>query len=160
RHPVETAGLQARLDLVPVGGVDRGAGRDEPDPAALAVRRAAQVRRDTCRRAGAADRRARGGGVRAMPTKPSRALETFPNPAPGRDYVIHHECPEYTALCPVTGQPDFGTIVLEYVPEKKCVELKSFKLYIWSFRDEGHFFEQVTNQICDELVKALSPRRL
>ena len=95
-----------------------------------------------------------------MPSKPSRALETFPNPAPGRDYVIHHECPEYTALCPVTGQPDFGTIVLEYVPDRKCVELKSFKLYIWSFRDEGHFFEQVTNQICDDLVKALAPRRL
>jgi len=95
-----------------------------------------------------------------MPTRPSRALETFPNPSPGRDYVIHHECPEYTALCPVTGQPDFGTIVLEYVPDKKCVELKSFKLYIWSFRDEGHFFEQVTNQICDDLVKALAPRRL
>ena len=95
-----------------------------------------------------------------MPSKPSRTLETFPNPAPGRDYVIHHECPEYTALCPVTGQPDFGTIVLDYVPGKKCVELKSFKLYIWSFRDEGHFFEQVTNQICDDLVKALAPRRL
>ena len=95
-----------------------------------------------------------------MPSKPSRTLETFPNPAPGRDYVIHHECPEYTALCPVTGQPDFGTIVLEYVPDRKCVELKSFKLYIWSFRDEGHFFEQVTNQICDDLVKALAPRRL
>jgi len=95
-----------------------------------------------------------------MPTKPGRALETFPNPAPGRDYVIHHECPEYTALCPVTGQPDFGTIVVDYVPEKKCVELKSLKLYLWSFRDEGHFFEQVTNQICDDLVKALAPRRL
>ena len=95
-----------------------------------------------------------------MPTKPGRALETFPNPAPGRDYVIHHECPEYTALCPVTGQPDFGTIVVDYVPAKKCVELKSLKLYLWSFRDEGHFFEQVTNQICDDLVKALVPRRL
>jgi 7-cyano-7-deazaguanine reductase len=95
-----------------------------------------------------------------MPTKPGRALETFPNPAPGRDYVIHHECPEYTALCPVTGQPDFGTIVVVYVPEKKCIELKSLKLYLWSFRDEGHFFEQVTNQICDDLVKALAPRRL
>ncbi len=95
-----------------------------------------------------------------MPTRPGRALETFPNPAPERDYVIHHECPEYTALCPVTGQPDFGTIVVDYVPEKKCVELKSLKLYLWSFRDEGHFFEQVTNQICDDLVKALAPRRL
>jgi len=95
-----------------------------------------------------------------MPSKPGRALETFPNPAPERDYVIHHECPEYTALCPVTGQPDFGTIVVDYVPEKKCIELKSLKLYLWSFRDEGHFFEQVTNQILGDLVKALAPRRL
>ena len=95
-----------------------------------------------------------------MPTRPSRKLETFPNPSPKRDYVIHHECPEYTALCPVTGQPDFGTIVVDYVPDRKCVELKSLKLYLWSFRDEGHFFEQVTNQICDDLVLALAPRRL
>ena len=95
-----------------------------------------------------------------MPTKPSRKLETFANPSPQRDYVIRHECPEYTALCPVTGQPDFGTIVLFYTPDRKCVELKSLKLYLWSFRDEGHFFEAVTNRICDDLVRALAPRRL
>jgi len=95
-----------------------------------------------------------------MPTRPSRKLETFPNPQPGRDYLIRHVCPEYTALCPVTGQPDFGTIVVRYVPDRLCVELKSLKLYIWSFRDEGHFFEQVTNQILDDLVKALKPRRM
>jgi len=95
-----------------------------------------------------------------MPTQPGRTLETFPNPAPERDYWIRHVCPEYTALCPVTGQPDFGTIVIRYVPDQLCVELKSLKLYIWSFRNEGHFFEQVTNQILDDLVGALSPRRL
>lgn len=95
-----------------------------------------------------------------MPTQPSRKLETFANPSPKRDYVIRHECPEYTALCPVTGQPDFGTIVVTYTPDRKCVELKSLKLYFWSFRDEGHFFEAVTNRMCDDLVRALKPRRL
>ena len=95
-----------------------------------------------------------------MPTKPSRQLATFPNPSPGRDYVIRHECPEYTAICPVTGQPDFGTIVVHYVPERLCVELKSLKLYLWSFRNEGHYFEQVTNQILDDLVRAIGPRRM
>jgi 7-cyano-7-deazaguanine reductase len=95
-----------------------------------------------------------------MPTRPTRRLETFPNPYPGREYLIRHVCPEYTALCPVTGQPDFGTIVVRYVPDRRCVELKSLKLYLWSFRDEGHFFEQVTNQILDDLVKAMRPRRI
>jgi len=95
-----------------------------------------------------------------MPKRPSRELQTFPNPYPGRDYVIRHVCPEYTALCPVTGQPDFGTIVVRYVPDRTCVELKSLKLYLWAFRDEGHFFEQVTNQILDDLVSALRPRRI
>ncbi len=95
-----------------------------------------------------------------MPTRPSRKLESFPNPAPDRDYVIRHVCPEYTALCPVTGQPDFGTIVVRYVPDRRCVELKSLKLYLWSFRSEGHFFEQVTNQILDDLVAAIRPRRI
>ena len=95
-----------------------------------------------------------------MPSKPSRALETFPNPSPGRDYVIRHECPEYTAICPVTGQPDFGTIIVLYTPDRLCVELKSLKLYLWSFRNEGHFFEQVTNQILDDLVRAVRPRRM
>jgi 7-cyano-7-deazaguanine reductase len=92
--------------------------------------------------------------------QPSRRLVTFPNPRPGRDYVIRHACPEYTALCPVTGQPDFGTIVVSYVPAKLCIELKSLKLYLWSFRDEGHFFEQVTNQILDDLVAATKPKRM
>ena len=95
-----------------------------------------------------------------MPSKPSRKLDTFPNPRPGREYVIRHVCPEYTALCPVTGQPDFGTILVSYVPARLCVELKSLKLYIWSFRDQGHFFEQVTNQILDDLVQALRPKRM
>ena len=95
-----------------------------------------------------------------MPTQPSRALETFPNPEPGRDYLIRHECPEYTAVCPVTGQPDFGTIIILYTPDQLCVELKSLKLYLWSFRGEGHFFEQVTNQILDDLVEAVKPRRM
>jgi len=95
-----------------------------------------------------------------MPRRPSRALVTFPNPRPARDYVIRHECPEYTAVCPVTGQPDFGTIVVHYTPDRLCVELKSLKLYLWSFRDEGHFFEQATNQILDDLVRAVKPRRM
>jgi 7-cyano-7-deazaguanine reductase len=95
-----------------------------------------------------------------MPTRPSRQLVTFPNPTPGRDYVIRHVCPEYTAVCPMTGQPDFGTIVVVYVPDRLCVELKSLKLYLWSFRDEGHYFEQVTNQILDDLAKAVKPRRM
>jgi len=95
-----------------------------------------------------------------MPSKPTRELVTFPNPAPGRDYWIRHECPEYTALCPVTGQPDFGTIIVRYVPDRLCVELKSLKLYIWAFRNEGHFFEQVTNEILDDLARAMKPRRL
>ncbi len=93
-----------------------------------------------------------------MPSRPSRQIVTFANPSPRREYVIRHECPEYTALCPVTGQPDFGTIVVVYAPDKKCIELKSLKLYLWSFRDEGHFFEQVTNMILDDLVKACRPR--
>jgi 7-cyano-7-deazaguanine reductase len=93
-----------------------------------------------------------------MPSRPSRKLVTFANPSPGREYVIRHECPEYTALCPVTGQPDFGTIEVVYAPARLCIELKSLKLYLWAFRDEGHFFEQVTNRILDDLVKACRPR--
>ena len=92
-----------------------------------------------------------------MPTRPERALATFANPSPDRDYWIRHECPEYTAVCPVTGQPDFGTLIVLYVPDRLCVELKSLKLYVWSFRDEGHYFEQVTNQVHAALVKALGP---
>jgi D-ribulokinase len=93
-----------------------------------------------------------------MPTKPSKTLETFPNPHPGRDYIIEIECPEFTCLCPKTGQPDFATFFLEYVPDQLCVELKSLKLYFWSFRDEGHFHEDVTNRILNDLVAATSPR--
>ncbi len=90
-------------------------------------------------------------------TRPSRALETFPNPKPGRSYQIKFECPEFTCVCPMTGQPDFATIRIAYVPDARCVELKSLKLYLWSFRDEGTFHEAVTNRILDDLVAALSP---
>jgi len=93
-----------------------------------------------------------------MPLVASRRLDTFPNPAPQRDYRIRMECPEFTCLCPVTGQPDFATFRVEYVPDQRCVELKSFKAYLWSFRDEGHFHEAVTNSILEDLVAALAPR--
>jgi 7-cyano-7-deazaguanine reductase len=95
-----------------------------------------------------------------MPTQPSKTLETFPNPKPGRDYVIRFETDEFTCLCPKTGQPDFATIRIEYVPDSLCVELKSLKLYLWSFRNEGGFHEDVTNRILDDLVAAVRPRRL
>ena len=95
-----------------------------------------------------------------MTTRPSKQLETFANPQPVRDYHIEFECPEFTCLCPMTGQPDFAAIEIEYVPDRLCVELKSLKLYLWSFRDEGHFFEQATNQILDDLVAACAPRRM
>ena len=91
---------------------------------------------------------------------PSKRLETFSNPTPQRDYRIHMEIPEFTCLCPMTGQPDFATLVLDYIPDRKCVELKSLKLYVWSFRDEGAFHEAVTNRILDDLVAAVRPRRL
>jgi len=93
-----------------------------------------------------------------MPSKPSRSFETFPNPNPGRDYLIHMRIPEFTCLCPMTGQPDFATLLLDYVADRKCVELKSLKLYIWSFRNQGAFHEAVTNRILDDLVRALAPR--
>jgi 7-cyano-7-deazaguanine reductase len=96
----------------------------------------------------------------AVPTRPSKQLETFPNPNPDRDYEISFECPEFTCLCPRTGQPDFATIRIRYVPDRLCVELKSLKLYLWSFRDEGHFHEAVTNRILDDLVRATRPRRM
>ena len=95
-----------------------------------------------------------------MPTSPSKTLDTFSNPNPERDYEIRFECPEFTCLCPKTGQPDFATLFLDYVPDRKCVELKSLKLYIWSYRNEGAFHEAVTNRICDDLVRLLSPRFL
>ena len=93
-----------------------------------------------------------------MPTRPSKQLETFDNPYPERDYTIRIRIPEFTCLCPRTGQPDFATLHLEYVPDRRCVELKSLKLYIWSYRDEGHFHEDVTNRILDDLVRACEPR--
>jgi len=93
-----------------------------------------------------------------MPSSPSKALATFANPQPRRDYRIHMEIPEFTCLCPQTGQPDFATLYLDYVPDRKCVELKSLKLYIWSFRNEGAFHEAVTNRILDDLAKATAPR--
>ena len=93
-----------------------------------------------------------------MSTQPSKQLETFPNPNPARPYEIAMECPEFTCLCPKTGQPDFATIRLRYVPAERCVELKSLKLYLWSYRNEGAFHEAVTNRICDDLVAALAPR--
>ncbi|MBW2475625.1 MAG: NADPH-dependent 7-cyano-7-deazaguanine reductase QueF [Deltaproteobacteria bacterium] len=93
-----------------------------------------------------------------MTTQPSRALETFENPRPERDYTIRIRMPEFTCLCPKTGQPDFATLYLEYVPAERCVELKSLKLYVWSYRDEGAFHEAVTNRILDDLVRATDPR--
>jgi len=87
-------------------------------------------------------------------------LETFDNPHPGRDYTIEIACPEFTSVCPRTGQPDFGTLTLTYVPEGKCVELKSLKLYLQQFRNEGIFYEDVTNRILDDLVAVLRPRRI
>jgi 7-cyano-7-deazaguanine reductase len=85
-------------------------------------------------------------------------LETFPNPSPGRDYTIRMRMPEFTCLCPRTGQPDFAELLLEYVPDKACIELKSLKIYVWSFRDQGHFHEAVTNRILGDLVAATQPR--
>lgn len=93
-----------------------------------------------------------------MATSPSRNLETFDNPEPERDYTIRMTLPEFTCLCPLTGQPDFATLHLQYVPDRLCVELKSLKLYIWSYRDKGAFHEAVTNQILSDLVSAMSPR--
>ncbi len=93
-----------------------------------------------------------------MPSRPSKNLETFPNPNPERDFTIRIDVPEFTCLCPKTGQPDFAVFKIEYIPERLCVELKSLKLYMWSFRDEGAFHEAVTNQILDDLVRATQPR--
>mgnify|MGYP003433355886 FL=1 len=93
-----------------------------------------------------------------MLNKPSKKMEAFANPFPNRDYRIHMEIPEFTCLCPKTGQPDFARLILDYIPDKKCIELKSLKLYIWSFRDQGVFHEAVTNQILDDLITVLKPR--
>jgi len=93
-----------------------------------------------------------------MPSQPSKDLETFANPNPDKDYTIRIDIPEFTCLCPKTGQPDFATLNLEYVPDKSCIELKALKLYIWSFRNEGAFHEAVTNQMLADLVSACDPR--
>jgi len=95
-----------------------------------------------------------------MAERTAPGLETFPNSHPGRDYTIVHTCPEFTAVCPKTGQPDFGTIRITYVPDRVCLELKSLKLYLGSFRNRGIYYEHVTNAILDDLVAAVRPRRL
>jgi 7-cyano-7-deazaguanine reductase len=95
-----------------------------------------------------------------MSTQPSKELKTFPNPKADRPYEIAFECPEFTCVCPMTGQPDFATIRIRYVPDRLCVELKSLKLYLWSFRQEGTFHEAVTNRICDDLAALLAPHFL
>lgn len=93
-----------------------------------------------------------------MPSSPTKHIETFPNPNPERDYTIEIVTPEFTCLCPMTGQPDFAEITLRYIPDQTCVELKSLKLYFWSYRDEGAFHEAVTNTILDDIVNAIEPR--
>lgn len=95
-----------------------------------------------------------------MPTAPSKDLVAIPNPQTGRDYEVECVCPEFTCVCPMTGQPDFATFTIRYNPGAKIVELKSLKLYLWSFRDEGHFHEDVTNRVLDDLVAALAPKRM
>ena len=95
-----------------------------------------------------------------MPSQPSKSLETFDNPQPERDYTIRIRVPEFSCLCPKTGQPDFAELTLEYVPDRLCVELKALKMYVWSYRDEGAFHEAVTNRILDDLVEATAPRRM
>ena len=95
-----------------------------------------------------------------MSTRPSTEIEVFPNPKPSRDYTIRIETPEFTCLCPKTGQPDFATLLLEYIPDQRCVELKSLKLYLWSFREQGGFHEDLSNHILDDLVATLDPRFL
>ncbi|HWH46538.1 MAG TPA: preQ(1) synthase [Burkholderiales bacterium] len=93
-----------------------------------------------------------------MPSKPALTLATFPNPNRERDYLIHMEIPEFTCLCPMTGQPDFATLSLDYVPDRRCVELKSLKTYVWAYRDQGAYHEAVTNRILDDLAAAAKPR--
>ncbi len=94
----------------------------------------------------------------STPSAPRRSLDVFPNPAPERDYVIHMQVPEFTCHCPLTGQPDFAHFTIEYIANKSCIELKSLKMYMWSFRDVGAFHEKVTNDILSEFVSAISPR--
>ncbi len=97
---------------------------------------------------------------RRVPTQPSKDLIALPNPHPGRDYEVRCDTPELTCICPITGQPDFATVRISYVPDESIVELKSLKLYLWSYRDEGAFHEDVTNRILDDLVAAIAPRRM
>lgn len=97
---------------------------------------------------------------RLRASDPSSQLEVFDNPAPQRDYRIRHEAPEFTSVCPVTGQPDFGTVIIDYVPDRVCVELKSLKFYLQSFRNQGIYYEAVTNRILDDLVRRLRPRSM
>lgn len=101
-----------------------------------------------------------GSGHTEYPSDPARAvLESFPNPRPGRDYRIEFDCPEFTSICPITGQPDFGHIEIDYVPGARCVESKALKLYLFAYRNQGAFHETVVNRILDDLVKAIRPRR-
>jgi 7-cyano-7-deazaguanine reductase len=101
-----------------------------------------------------------GKGKTVYPASPDQAvLESFPNPRPGRRYWIAFDCPEFTALCPITGQPDFGRLAIEYIPGKSCVESKALKLYLGSYRNHGAFHEEVTNRVLDDLVKAIRPRQ-
>ena len=93
-----------------------------------------------------------------MGTKPQKSVETFPNPYPGRDYLIRMDCPEFTSVCPMTGQPDFGRILIVYIADRRCIELKSLKLYLWSYRNQGIFYERATNKILEDLVHAIRPR--
>jgi len=95
-----------------------------------------------------------------MAIRPSKTLEAFPNPYPNRGYEIRMECPEFTCLCPKTGQPDFAILRIAYIPDRRCVELKSLKHYLWSYRQEGAFHEAVTNKILDDLVQAVRPRKM
>ncbi len=95
-----------------------------------------------------------------MPLQPTKTIETFPNPHPNNDYTIQFESREFTALCPLTGQPDFARIVVEYEPDALCLESKSLKQYLWSFRNEGHFHEDVTNLMLNDMVAACAPRRM
>jgi 7-cyano-7-deazaguanine reductase len=95
-----------------------------------------------------------------VPSRPSRDLVALPNPHPGRDYEVRCQTPEFTCVCPMTGQPDFATVAIRFVPDQSIVELKSLKLYLWSYRDEGAFHEDVTNRILDDLVAAIAPRRM
>lgn len=100
------------------------------------------------------------GIMHPMTTQPSKKLDVFPNPKPERDYWIHFECPEFTCVCPKTGQPDFAILYIDYIPGLQCIELKSLKLYLWSYRNEGAFHEAVTNKILDDLIQAMQPRRI